>query len=62
MESVIIGAGTYGQVYCAYLQEKGVNVVGFFDDNEKLWNTLVLGIPILGSTDLLEKQRSTEMI
>lgn len=61
MKSVIIGAGTYGQVYCAYLQEMGANVVGFLDDNEKLWNTFVLGIPVLGGTDLLEKQRTTRM-
>ena len=61
MKSVIIGAGTYGQVYYAYLQDMGVNVIGFLDDNEKLWNTLVLGIPVLGGTDLLEKQRNTGM-
>ena len=35
MKSVIIGAGTYGEVYLAYLQEAGVDVVGFLDDDPK---------------------------
>lgn len=30
MKSVIIGAGTYGEVYLAYLQEAGVEIVGFW--------------------------------
>ena len=29
MKSVIIGAGTYGEVYLAYLQEAGIEIVGF---------------------------------
>ena len=32
MKSVIIGAGTYGEVYLAYLQEAGIEIVGFLDD------------------------------
>lgn len=30
MKSVIIGAGTYGEVYLAYLQEAGIEIVGFW--------------------------------
>ena len=36
MKSVIIGAGTYGEVYLAYLQEAGVEIVGFLDDDPRL--------------------------
>lgn len=32
MKSVIVGAGTYGEVYLAYLREAGVEVIGFLDD------------------------------
>ena len=51
MKSVIIGAGTYGEVYLAYLQEAGIEIVGFLDDAPKSDN--VHGIPILGGVDKL---------
>ena len=51
MKSVIIGAGTYGEVYLAYLQEAGVNIVGFIDDAPK--SDEIKGIPILGGIDSL---------
>ena len=49
MKSVIIGAGTYGEVYLAYLQEAGVDVVGFLDDDPKYKGTDVRGVPVLDS-------------
>ena len=51
MKSVIIGAGTYGEVYLVYLQEAGVNIVGFIDDAPK--SDEIKGIPILGGIDSL---------
>ena len=54
MKSVIIGAGTYGEVYLAYLQEAGVNVVGFLDDDPKYANQNVRSVPVLGSISKLE--------
>lgn len=48
MRSIIIGAGTYGEVYLAYLQEAGVEIVGFVDDNPDLLGVEVKGIPVLG--------------
>lgn len=62
MRSVIIGAGTYGQVYLAYLQEVGVDVVGFIDDDEELWNTHVGGLPIFGGISLLETLKDSHYI
>lgn len=53
MKSVIIGAGSYGTVYQAYLQEVKVDVIGFLDDDEKIWGTTVANIPILGGTNLI---------
>lgn len=48
MKSIIIGAGTYGEVYLAYLQEAGVEIVGFVDDDPNLQNANVKGMPVLG--------------
>ena len=59
MRSVIIGAGTYGEVYLAYLQEAGVEVVGFLDDNKTIQGTNVKGVPVLGGVDLLQALKST---
>lgn len=53
-KSVIIGAGTYGEVYLSYLQECGIEVVAFMDNNPALHGTYVKGIPVVGSEDLLE--------
>lgn len=55
MKSVIVGAGTYGEVYLAYLQESGIEIVGFLDDNVNLHGTFIKGVPVLGGIDLLDK-------
>lgn len=60
MKSVIIGAGTYGEVYLAYLQEAGINIVGFLDDNPKYIGQSVRGVPILGGITRLNDLKSTE--
>lgn len=53
MRSVIIGAGTYGEVYLAYLQEAGVDIVGFLDDDPKFVGANVNGVPVLGGISLM---------
>ena len=62
MRSVIIGAGTYGEVYLAYLQEAGVNVVGFLDDDPKFVGQSVGGIPVLGGVSRLIDLKETENV
>ena len=47
-KSIIIGAGTQGQVLCSYLREAKINIVGFIDDNTEIIGTEVMGIPVLG--------------
>lgn len=44
---VIVGAGTYGQVYVKYLSEV-YDVQGFFDSNLSLHDTIINGYPVLG--------------
>lgn len=51
MKSIIIGAGTYGEVYLAYLQEAGVDIIGFLDDAPK--SNVIKNIPVLGGIDSL---------
>lgn len=53
MKSVIIGAGTYGEVYLAYLQEAGVEVIGFLDDDLDVQNKLIKDMPVLGPVSML---------
>ena len=60
MKSIIIGAGTYGEVYLAYLQEAGVNVVGFLDDDSKYTNQNVRNIPVIGPITKLETLKETD--
>lgn len=45
---IIIGAGTYGQVYAAYLRES-YEIVAFYDDDLSLKGKLIEEIPVLGT-------------
>ncbi|MDM9632563.1 NeuD/PglB/VioB family sugar acetyltransferase [Robiginitalea aurantiaca] len=56
-KSIIIGAGTHGQVLCSYLREADVNVIGFIDDSPDLVGKSVLGLPVMGTyNDLLTSE------
>lgn len=56
-KAVIIGAGTYGQVYASYFKDAGINIIGFIDDNLDLIGKDVNGIPVLGKyEDLFENK------
>lgn len=54
MKSIIIGSGTYGQVYLSYLREAGVEVIGFLDDNPNEHGKIYEGIPVLGDRNMLK--------
>lgn len=49
---VIVGAGTYGQVYAEYLKEE-YEIIGFVDDNATIHNTVINKIPVLGDFEFL---------
>ena len=55
MKSVILTAGTYAEVYLAYLQEAGVEVIGFLDDNPH--SSIVRGKPVLGKISELVQMK-----
>lgn len=53
MKSVIIGAGTYGEVYLAYLKEAGIDVIGFLDDNPKYIGKYIKDVPVIGGSSMM---------
>lgn len=57
MNCAIIGAGTYGEVYMAYLKEAGYNIVAYFDNDTSLWGNIINNIPIYGNENLLEEDK-----
>lgn len=51
---IVVGAGTYGQVYARYLSEE-YNIIGFIDDNPDLTNLVIDNLTVLGGRDYLYK-------
>ena len=47
----IIGAGSYGEAILELANNCGYKVTGFYDDNKEKKEMLILGVPVLGSTD-----------
>jgi sugar O-acyltransferase (sialic acid O-acetyltransferase NeuD family) len=50
--AIIIGAGTYGQVYAEYLKNT-YNIIGYIDDNERLMCKKIDNIEVLGNREFL---------
>ncbi len=58
MKVVLVGAGTYGQVYLSYLREHtDFEIAGFLDDNPALVGNTIKNIPVLGTTTDLIKYK-----
>src|SRR5690554_2243107 len=58
-KAIIVGAGTYGQVYGEYLKEE-YEILGYIDDNSKLHNADINGIKVLGDFNFLLSNISKE--
>jgi len=52
----IWGAGLYGEKTLQNCKESGINIVGFVDSNENLWNTKKFGLVIYSPKEVLQKQ------
>ena len=52
----IWGAGLCGERTLQNCKESGMNIVGFIDSNETLWNTEKFGLVIYSPKDILQKQ------
>lgn len=57
---VIVGAGTYGEVYAAYLKED-YEIVGFIDDDSALVGKKIVGFPVLGNSEFLFSQLNRDV-
>lgn len=52
----IIGAGSYGEAILELANNCGFKVTGFYDDNKNKKGMIILGVPVLGTTnDLFAK-------
>ncbi|GGJ24902.1 acetyltransferase [Deinococcus roseus] len=50
---LVVGAGGHAKVVIDTLQAMGQTVTGVLDDRSHLWGGTVLGVPVLGGSDLL---------
>ena len=54
-KAIIVGAGTYGQVYAEYLKDE-YQIIGFIDDDRRLIDTEINNIKVLGNFEYLLNQ------
>lgn len=57
---IIYGAGSYGQVYVAYLRDY-YEVLGFLDDDDELKGATVDSVPVLGNGDYLKSNPAKDI-
>lgn len=62
MRVIILGAGGHAKVIIDILQLQGTQVVGLLDDDERLWGTQVLGLPVMGGINQLSEFESMPLI
>ena len=52
----VIGAGGHAKVIVRMLQDLGYKIKTIFDDNSRLWGTSLLGVPIAGPIESINKE------
>jgi len=52
-KAIIVGAGTYGEVYLHHLRAAGVTVIGFLDDAAEVIGNEIGGVRVLGTTAMI---------
>lgn len=60
--TVILGSGSYGEVFLNYLKEQGHNIIGFYDDNLNNSKKIIHGVPVLGIFNDLLTEKSKNNI
>lgn len=61
MRVVILGAGGHGRVLAETAQLAGFELLGFLDEAPELQGTAPMGIPVIGTTQVLESGRLTDV-
>ncbi len=56
-EIVVLGGGGHAKVVIATLLDLGYRIRGIFDDDPEKWHTDLLGIPVIGSLELVYRER-----
>ncbi|GAA4018258.1 acetyltransferase [Deinococcus rubellus] len=59
---LVVGAGGHAKVVIATLLAAGETVEGLLDDQPSRWGSMVLGYPVLGSLEQLEKPDSRAIL
>ena len=60
-KAIIIGAGTYGQVYAEYIKDTGkYTLSGFLDDDVSKHDSFINDVPVLGKVSLLNSLPNKE--
>src|SRR5690606_27439561 len=54
-KTIIVGEGTYGQVYAEYLKDE-YQIIGFIDDDRRLLGAEINNIKVLGNFEYLLNQ------
>lgn len=60
--TVIIGAGGHAKIVIQILRSCHEPIVGLVDDRQELWGQSILGLPILGGLELLERDPNPVII
>lgn len=58
----VVGAGGHAKVVIRALLASGHTVAGVFDDRVELQKTLILGIPVIGTIDDLQRQPARPVV
>lgn len=53
--TLIFGAGLRGRNVMAFLRQHGRNVLGFSDNNEQLWGTMIDGVPVIAPKEIRQR-------
>lgn len=59
---IILGAGGHAKVVVDILVSSRAELLGFLDDNPTIWNTKVLGFPVLGKISDSSNHESSRLI
>ena len=53
--TLIFGAGLRGRSAMAFLRQHGRKVLGFSDNNEQLWGTMIDGVPVIAPKEIRQR-------
>lgn len=62
IRTAVIGAGGHGRVVVSAMQAAGISVDAIFDDNDELWGTKILNVPICGPIQKLTEFHDVRVV